>query len=279
MERIQSALNKARKTRSGNSQDRRPDRTKQNKGTITADVPDGLAEAWAGLRPLNTSPKLLKRSRIETFETSKMSGHFDLLRTKVLQQMRANNWRRLAITSPGASCGKTTTCANLAFSLARQSDTRTVIAEIDLRRPAMAGVLGLDKDNTQFSRALDGREPLQDHMLRYGENLAFGLNHHPAKNPSELLQSDTLAEQLRSLEETYDPHVVIFDMPPMLVTDDMLGFLDQVDCVLLVAAAEKTTVDEVDLCERELASHTNMLGVVLNKCRYMTKGYGYGYYD
>ena len=50
--------------------------------------------------------------------------------------------------------------------------------------------------------------------------------------------------------------------------------------VLLVAAAETTTIKEVDACERELASQTNVMGVVLNKCRYMddTQGYSYGTY-
>lgn len=281
MERIQSALKKARNTRADGGEaegkDRRPDRSKPTQGAIVSDV---VEEAWDGLKQFHPDPKRLKRNRIETFETSRDTGHFDLLRTKVLQQMKANNWRRMAITSPGSACGKTTTCANLAFSLARQPDIRTVIAEIDLRRPALAGVLGVERDETiQFSRALSGEEPMSDHLLRYGKNLAFGLNHRPARNPSELLQSDALAEQLRMIETTYDPNLVIFDMPPMLVTDDMLGFLDQVDCVLIVAAAEKTTVDEIDLCERELAAHTNMLGVVLNKCRYMSKGYGYAYYD
>jgi len=70
---------------------------------------------------------------------------------------------------------------------------------------------------------------------------------------------------------------MIFDTPPLLVSDDTLGFLDQVDCVLLVAEAEATTIDEIDNCEQELAARSNVLGVVLNKCRYMGKGYGYDY--
>ena len=47
--------------------------------------------------------------------------------------------------------------------------------------------------------------------------------------------------------------------------------------LLLIAAAEKTTIKEIDACERELSSQTNVMGVVLNKCRYMGEDYGYGY--
>jgi len=70
---------------------------------------------------------------------------------------------------------------------------------------------------------------------------------------------------------------VLFDMPPLLAGDDALAFIGHVDCVLLVAAAETSTIEEVDTCERELAAHTNVLGVVLNKCRYPDRQYGYSY--
>ena len=64
-------------------------------------------------------------------------------------------------------------------------------------------------------------------------------------------------------------------MPPMLVSDDLMAFVPHLDCVLLVAAAERTRLDEVDKCEQDLAEQTNVLGVVLNKCRYMGEDYGY----
>ena len=137
MERIQTALNKARKTRNGKSSDKRPDRKH-----ISIPVA-GVDLAWEELDEFKPNAAQLKRNRIDSYEGGHTASHFDLMRTKVLQQMRANNWRRLAITSPGSSCGKTTTCVNLAFSLARQKDIRTVIAEMDLRRPAMAKLLGL----------------------------------------------------------------------------------------------------------------------------------------
>ena len=72
---------------------------------------------------------------------------------------------------------------------------------------------------------------------------------------------------------------MIFDMPPMQAGDDVMAFASRVDCVLLVAAAEETTIKQVDLCERNLATQTNVLGVILNKCRYMGDEDSYGYYD
>lgn len=80
---------------------------------------------------------------------------------------------------------------------------------------------------------------------------------------------------MRSLKPKLAPDVVIFDLPPMLANDDVAAFLPNVDCAILVVAAEQTTRAEVDLCERELSQKTNLLGVVLNKCRYAPEKYGY----
>ena len=54
--------------------------------------------------------------------------------------------------------------------------------------------------------------------------------------------------------------------------------LKVVTIALLVAFAEETTPNQIDLCEREIAEHTNVAGVVLNKCRFPVEDDGYGYY-
>ena len=53
-----------------------------------------------------------------------------------------------------------------------------------------------------------------------------------------------------------------------LASDDHVGFLPHVDCALLISAAESTTMNQLDVCEKELSELTNVLGVVLNKCRF-----------
>lgn len=237
-----------------------------------------IAQAWEALPSFVPSAALMVRNRIVAFEGGREAVTFDVMRTKLLQQMRANNWRRLAITSPSASCGKSTIALNLGFSLARQADMRTVVAELDLRRPSLAKTLGLRTQHS-FARVLEGNARFEDQVERYGKNLIFATNHSPFRNPAELLHSPSVTTVLADIEARYDPSIMIFDMPPMLVGDDAMAFMGQVDCVLLIAAAETSTIKEIDICERDLAAQTNVLGVVLNKCRYMERGYGYGYYE
>jgi len=57
----------------------------------------------------------------------------------------------------------------------------------------------------------------------------------------------------------------------MLLSDKVLAFLPNVDCVLLVAAAESSAPNETYRSECDLAERTNALGVVLNKCRFSRK--------
>lgn len=280
MEKIQSAIAKARAEREGNPV--AAPATRRAAKPVTEVMPPAapainVAANWTALPVIDPSGRILQRNRVVAYHGGKEAVHFDVMRTKLLQQMRANNWRRLAITSPGAGCGKTTTSINLAFSLARQPDVRTILAEVDLRRPSLARMLG-QKPSHSFANVLDGSAKFEENAMRYGSNLAFATNAVASKNPSELLQGQMVSQVLSDMEAWYEPTVTIFDMPPMLVSDDVMAFVGKVDCVLLVAAAETTTIQEVDVCERDLASQTNVLGVVLNKCRYMDRKYGYSYY-
>jgi protein-tyrosine kinase len=236
------------------------------------------SELWATLPEYSPRSANLERSLVVTHRKGPESTHFDMIRTRLLHQMRANDWRRVAITSPGAACGKTTLALNLAFSMARQPDQYTLLAELDLRRPSIARFLGISEAR-QFARVLDGQDEPEKHLLRIGDNLAVAINTAPVANAAELLQASAAGHAMDALEARYAPDIVICDMPPMLLTDDTLAFLDQIDCALLVAAAERTNMAEIERCSADLAARTNFLGVVLNKCRYLerSEGYGYGY--
>jgi protein-tyrosine kinase len=274
MERIQSAIQKARTARAGRV-GANPDAIP----TIAAPQPvpgSATNAAWEKLEAIQIDRQHLARGRIVTLESGSVATPFDVMRTRLIKQMRANGWRRLSITSPGPTCGKTTTCLNLAFSLARQLDLRTMVIEVDLRKPSMARMLGLSQRHS-FADVLAGRAAAEDNLVRYGTNLAFGTNRGSTHNSAELLQSGAIVDVLVKLEETYAPDLIIFDLPPMQVGDDAIAFLERTDCALLIAAAGTTTIAQVDHSERDISAHTNVLGVILNKCRYLDRDEAYGY--
>ena len=278
MEKIQAAIERARAERAALSGSEGP-APQVPTGTVPGLVSDPMidrAAAWAALPAFAADPVGMNTHRIVAFAGGSDAVTFDVMRTKVLQQMRANNWRRLAITSPTPACGKSTIALNLGFSLARQPEIRTILVELDLRRPTLASMLGIT-GRPSFAQVLEGRTAFADVALCHAGNLALASNQGSVRNPAELLHGTSVPAALAAIEARYQPDILLFDMPPMLASDDTMAFVGQVDAVLLVAAAEATTIKEIDTCERELATQTNVMGVVLNKCRYMGQEYGYGY--
>jgi protein-tyrosine kinase len=230
----------------------------------------GFEIAWGNLAALDPAPDTIFRNRIVTIDRSDPAhAPFDMMRTRVLQSMRQNSWTSIAITSPTASCGKSLVALNLAFSLAHQQDCRTLLVDLNLKQPQIGEMLDVS-GRASMEDFLKGDAPIHDIFLRYGDNLAVGTNDQPVQFSAELLQSLEAARVLQDLRMRMGPDVILYDLPPMLSCDDVTAFLPNVDCAILVAAAEHSTLAEVDSCERYLSERTNMLGVVLNKCRYCT---------
>lgn len=231
--------------------------------------------AWEGLSPLVVDHEAAANNRIITLNRSS-SAHaaFDMMRTKLLRILKQNNWTSVAITSPTPACGKTCIGLNLAFSLANQKDCRTVLIDLDLRRPQIGKTLSI-RNSGSIESFLKGDAGLRETFFRYGDNLAIGPNRHPVQFSAELLQSAAAAKSLEEMRQEMKPDVILYDLPPMLSTDDVLAFLPNVDGVILVAASEQSTVSEVDICEQSLREKTNVLGVVLNKSAYSQEQYGY----
>ena len=244
---------------------------------VAAPQPRGDVQAhWDALEKIQLKPARMRRNRLVMDGKTPERGAFDMLRTRLLTMMQKENWRRVAVTSPTMACGKSTTTLNLALALSRMPDIRTIVIETDMRRPSMAKMLGVKGEHSVFD-LFAGRANFSEMAVRIGSNVALAMNHGVARNPAELLHGQSTPALLRMIEETYQPDVVLFDMPPMLQSDDALGFIQNVDCAVLIALAESTTLSQVDVCEAELAQHTNVAGVVLNRCRYTGAGYGYAY--
>jgi protein-tyrosine kinase len=291
MEKIQAAIAKARAQRDGTVQDPEASAPEPVVTTVAppaapvVTAPSAAAPMaadptalWQALPELRLKPRQLHRERILTFEGGPAATPFAVMRTRLLQQARANGWKRIAITSPGPGCGKTFLSLNLAFSLGRQPDQRTLLFEMDFRRPSMARTLGM-KDPQDLAAVLEGRALAADNLLRHGSNLAIGTNRGKLPHAGEMLQSRQTRGAIDAIEAAYQPTILLFDMPPMMAGDDTMAFAGSVDAVLIVAAAELTTIRQIDQCERELASQTSIMGVIVNKCRYMEKDTAYGYYD
>lgn len=272
-DRLQQAIKKARSQRENRDTPAPATPPRVRKTTRDRSL-DPATEAWKDLTPLSMNAKSVVRNRLVAYASGETAIPFDMLRTKVLQQAKKNKWRRIALVSPRSGCGKSTIAANLGFSFSRMKEMRTIIMDFDLRRMGLGQVLD-QKLERGMPDVLKGEASFAEVGLCFDGNVAFGLNARSGQNPSEILQSRKTGEVLDEMEKTYQPDLMIFDMPPLMANDDSHGFLRSVDCALLIVVAEKTPMDQIDVAERQLGELTNVMGIVLNRCRYTTGAHGY----
>ena len=171
--------------------------------------------------------------------------------------------------------GKTVVSVNLAFSLARQKSTRVLLLDLDLAAPRVGSVLCPERKMDMRS-FLMGATPPEDFFLRCSDNMIVGLNGESAIDASEILQSASTKQVLDDAIEKLQPDIVIYDLSPVMVTDDALNVLSTVDCAMMVVAAGETVASEVRESEKLITEWTELLGVVLNKSSEKNRDlYGY----
>jgi Mrp family chromosome partitioning ATPase len=235
------------------------------------------AKVWESLSALQLSVEKLQGNNLFPLPSNQPAAlAVDQLRSKILHGLATKGWKRIAVTSPTHGCGKSFVATNLALSLARRPASRTALIDLDLRRPQLAGLLGLT-DLPEFADFLTGDQPLESVFRRFGRTLALGLNGAPVEMAAEMLHSPETAVALSALVEQLDPEVVVYDMPPALGTDDVLAMAPSLDAVLLVADGTKTTAEDLRACERLFEGRIPLMGVVLNRAQdraAQRRGYG-----
>ncbi|MFK5978997.1 MAG: CpsD/CapB family tyrosine-protein kinase [Rhizobiaceae bacterium] len=220
----------------------------------------------------------LEKNRIVSYEMRDQSHvAFNILRTTVYQIMMENGWKSIAISSPNPGAGKTTVALNLAFSLARQKQCKVVVVDLDLRRPAIAKTLGIPVE-ISIGQYLTGRVEIQHCMIQIADNLIAIPNVYSEKVSSELMINQRGRDLTEKINDVLSPDIIIYDLPPTLSSDDAIGFLPYVDCGLIVIGEGDSRYGEVNLCDEQFATRTNLIGHVLNKSADKAQA-GYHYDD
>lgn len=278
MERIKQAIVKAKSQQpNASSVQSRPDRhDKSFKSNASISEDELLDIHYRSTHVVKLQKEHLEKNHIVAFDkNNSLCMTFDLLRTHVLQKMEENGWRTLAITSPTPEAGKTVIAINLAMSIAQQTNRTAMLVDFDLRRPKVATYLGFHLEKS-LNDLLDGTAELADVLINPDiPRLVVLPTSTSMKNSSEMLSSKKIADLIKDLRERYKSRIVIFDLPPVLVTDDAIALLPKIDCVLMVVASGMSTKREIEDSLRLLPAE-NLIGTILNKADVEPKAY---YYD
>lgn len=218
---------------------------------------------------------------------------FRMLRTNLEFANLEREAQVIMVTSAVESEGKSTTVSNLALALAR-AGKRVVLVDLDLRRPVLHQLFGLEGHSglTQvalghvtvdraLARVTLGSEPTTGpsaHLSGRGDGkggLTVLTSGPLPPDAGEFVATRALASVLHELRSRAD--VVLIDAPPLLQLGDAMTLSGKVDALLVVTRLKVVRRPLLNELRRVLAAiPTPKLGFVVTGAE-TEEGYGSGY--
>lgn len=190
---------------------------------------------------------------------------FRVLRTSISLLGPASERKLTMITSALPGEGKTHVAANLAVAFAQQG-LKTLLVDLDLRKPSLHKMFGLEKDDHPgMVDLLSGNATLAEALQPCPgqERLSVILSGPKAPNPGELLESSRIQRIIEEFRGQFD-HLV-FDTAPLLAVPDSRMIAPYANNLTMVVRAEYTSRGPVKAALEMLASSGNSpVGMVLN---------------
>lgn len=184
-------------------------------------------------------------------------------------------YKVIHVTSSVTGEGKTTFQSNIAYLLA-QKNYKTILVDLDLRKPKVHRVFGVENING-VTDLLMGKTNL-DEAIKKSKNLGFDVLTSGEKTSAviNLIQSDKMKTMFEQLRERYD--YILIDSPPVVNVSDALYISKLSDAVIFVIAQSKTkrvmVREAINTLQR---NDVNIIGAVATQVDIYNKRYGYGY--
>lgn len=217
-------------------------------------------------------PKDSRTALAESFRSIRIKMQY--LNDNAVQQI-------IGLTSSSSGEGKTFCATNLAAVMS-QAGKRTLLIDMDLRRPRVTRYFE-NGDGRGLSSYLSGE--VADHKdiihKTHIENLDVVHSGPICTNPLDLIATERMRDLIQKLREQYD-HVV-FDTPPVGLVSDYLVIMKMTDFNIYVVRDSTTSVESLkwinELYDTEKIKNVGML---INDVKsvaaygYIDSHYGYG---
>ncbi len=186
---------------------------------------------------------------------------FRFLGVRLRHLRREQALKKVLITSTIPHEGKSMVAANLACTLARKKEQRTLLLEGDVRRPSLSKMFGMDKIHG-ICEYLQGDDSEITNIYHFEDpGFWFLPAGNASGNPLEILQSGKLLALMDKLDKLFD--WIIIDSPPVLPLADTSVWSRLADGILLVA--RQGTTEKRQLQNGiEALDHKKLIGALLN---------------
>jgi len=207
--------------------------------------------------------KMEERRLLGTNAPRELRDAFNVVRTRILQQTRAQGLNTIMVTSPGRGEGKTTVATNLAITIARDASQTALLVDANLRWPGISCGLGMDARPGLSDHFLRGL-PIESLFVNPGIEKLVVLPAGASQEDSvDIISSPQMQDLVAEMKSRYPDRYVIFDCPHLQGIPDALVFAEYVDGIVLVVDEGKTTQNDLKAALTMLSGR-NLLGIVLN---------------
>lgn len=210
-----------------------------------------------------------------------ISEGFRSLRTNLYYALQSKSSKVVMVTSSINGEGKTFMSLNLGNALS-MTGKKVLFVELDLRKPKLASMMGLNEHIPGFSDVVNGGAQLSDVIVPCGTNnncflLSAG---HKIDNPAEILLHENVDALFTELKETFD--YIIVDSPPVGLVSDAFIIQQYVEMTIYVCRHNYTKkeqfefINELKRKNKLVDMHLVVNDIDLRGSGYFVYGYGYG---
>ena len=186
---------------------------------------------------------------------------YKFLRTNIIFSLPDSGCKVIAFTSSHRSERKSSNTINTAISFA-EIGYKVLLIDCDLRLPTVATRLRI-KSVPGFSNLLVGANSIEQVITKLSENLDVIPAGRIPKEPTGLLTSQSMTDNLNLLRREYD--YIFVDLPPVSTVADAAIVSKNIDGYLLVVRHQDSQYKEIKEALRLLRlSGANVLGFVYN---------------
>lgn len=222
----------------------------------------------------NKSPLVIKQGA-----GSQIIGEqFRALRTNLLHLTPKKEQGKVTLfTSSIPGEGKSFVASNMGASLAALG-RKTIILELDLRKPKITKIFNLDPKRMGLSDLLSGEVTKEEIIQPSGVNPnLFVMSAGTIRsNPSELLETEEMERLITELRDEYDH--ILMDSPPLRLVTDAMILAPLSDATIYLIRQGYTGKEELQFIKQLQEEHRlpNMR-LVFNGIQRGKNGYGYHY--
>jgi capsular exopolysaccharide synthesis family protein len=227
-------------------------------------IDEAIEERTWNTKTRGVSVRALPESRLVALTDPDSLGaeKFRALVTRFNHLRKKQEFKSFQITSSVIDEGKTMVAGNVALTLAKYSDSKTLLVEGDLHRPTLASLLGLDDLRGLNHWWSSGGQDLGRFMYKLEDMpLWFLPAGKPCDRPSDLLRSARFSKAFAQLTSQFE--WIVVDSTPMLPVVDVNLWSALVDGTLLVVREGVTPVKALKRGLRAL-DHPKLIGIVVN---------------